>query len=194
LTSTATDSWGFVHEKAAVVLVDNVPPTEAPEVSLVTSLASSLSGNVPLTIDVYDWNNNNTETPLPVTADDTPLWLHLYYSMDEAANYLLPIVTYLNATDASANRTLDFSYTWDTTRAINTAGTVARLWIIADDTSATTTWVSEKFEIINLGTGAGAGFGRSDSIGATSMMFGLLVLLGIGAIPVVRKLLRIRRR
>jgi hypothetical protein len=195
LSSTATDTWGFAHTMESVVLVDNIPPGVAPEVALETTLDASLSGDVPLTISVYDWNNNNSETPLPVTGDDTDVWMHLYYSMDEAARYLKPIITYIDVTEESANMSLDVTYTWDTRRAINTAGAVARLWIIVDDGTTTTTVSSpNKFEIMNA-AGAGAGVGAEDSQGAApQMLFGLLAVLGLGAIPVICKLLRIRRR
>jgi hypothetical protein len=184
LIGTAVDSWGYSYRLSTNVVVRNISP---PDLDLTMSLTDNVaSGTVTLTIDVVDANNANTET-----YDDQDVYIHLYYTADEAANFLVPIATWIDVTAASASDTTDYTFSWDTTLAFNTY--VARLWIVGYDLSGTNTFVSDVFEISNT-EGEAAGIASSESnIGAISLALMLVAVLGIGAIPMLRKLWRIRR-
>jgi hypothetical protein len=184
LAGTAVDSWGYSYSAIATVNVRNISP---PSVAITSAIPDTVSGTLSLTISVVDLQNTNRQS-----ADDQPVWLHLYYTADEREQYLIPIATYINATSASASDTVDITFSWDTTKAFNTY--LARLWLVADDFVGTGGWASDTFSIANT---AGAAAGMAASSESNSNLFGLglllVVVLGIGAIPMLRKLIRTRR-
>jgi hypothetical protein len=184
LASTAVDSWGYSYSATATINVRNISP---PSAEITSTIPETVSGTLSLTISVIDLQNANRQS-----ADDQPVWLHLYYTADEREQYLIPLATYINATSASASDTVDITFSWDTTKAFNAYQ--ARLWVIADDFVGTSSWASATFAISNT---AGAAAGMAASSESNSNLFGLglllVVVLGIGAIPILRKLMRTRR-
>jgi hypothetical protein len=186
MTAAATDSLGGSHQALALVDILNTPAQVAPGVVINTALSGVVSGTTSISIAVTDDNNQNSPT-----SDDQFVWLHLYYTADEAGRYRIPIATFINATDASADDT-NVTFSWDTTGALNTY--VARLWVVADDGEALTVVSSGVFEIANAaGAGAEAPSIASSAASVIPMVALLLAALGIGALPVARKFWRLRR-
>lgn len=186
VSSTAEDSWGYGWSAAATIWIRNIAP---PTVEITSTIASTVSGTLALTISVTDANNMN-----PETADDEFVWIHIYYTADEAGQHWIPIATYINATDASMSDTVDITFSWDTTLAFNTY--TARLFVVGEDVVyAASTVASDQFEIANTaGSGAGIGTSSESNSGVISVALLLIAVLGIGTIPMLRRFMRIRRR
>lgn len=185
LSATATDSWGYSWMAGATVWIRNIAP---PEAEITSTIAATVSGTLALTISVTDANNMN-----PETGDDEPVWMHLYYTADEAGQHWIPIATYINASAASMSDTTDISFSWDTTLAFNTY--TARLFVVTEDGVSTATYASDVFEIANTaGGGAGIGTSSENNSGVISVALLLIAVLGVGTIPIFRRFLRIRRR
>jgi uncharacterized membrane protein len=191
MTAQATDSIGGSHQALALVGILNTPADVAPEVTIDTALTGIITGTQTISISVYDDNNNNTGGAPRVAADDSDVWLHIYYTADEAGRYQIPLATFIDVTTESAS-TATYTFTWDTTKALNTY--VARLWVVADDGTALTTASSGVFEIANTaGSGAGMTASSTNNTDFIPVLVLLFAVLGIGTIPLFRKLWRFRR-
>jgi hypothetical protein len=188
MTAEGTDSIGGFHQYVVSVSILNTPADVAPEIDVITDLAGLvLTGTKAISINVFDENNNDTVT----AADDSLVWMHIYYVGDESHLSRIPVATWINVTDESIADGI-YVFNWDTTQVQDFYR--AKLMIVLNDGTAETSWLSEVFEVNNA---AGAAADHTASpVNSISQLIPLLVMIGalgmVLAIPIARNLIRRR--
>ena len=91
-------------------------------------------------ISFFDPNLNNNSNP----KDDNPLWLNIYYSIDELVSYWFPIATFINVSGFAGSY---YTFDWDTTKCFDTYSCKLKVEIFDGENKGF--WVSNFFGIRN---------------------------------------------